>query len=55
MDLVYSQSNMLYELVINAPYPSTDPLKPSSTYHVDGVIGFVKTLSMSQSTGTTNH
>jgi hypothetical protein len=54
LDLVYSQSGTLYELIPNAPRPSIDPSKPSSTTHADGVIGFVKTQSSSQSTGMTN-
>jgi hypothetical protein len=39
LDLVYSQSSTLYELILNAPHTSTDPSKPSSTAHTDGVIG----------------
>jgi hypothetical protein len=31
LDLVYSQSVTLYELIPNAPCPSTHPSKPSST------------------------
>jgi hypothetical protein len=54
LDLVYSQSGTLYELIPNAPRPSTDPSKPSSTAHADGVIGSVKTQSSSQSTDMTN-
>jgi hypothetical protein len=53
LDLVYSQSSTLYELIPNATRATNDPSKPSSTLHVDGVIGFVKTQSTSQSTGTT--
>jgi hypothetical protein len=43
LDLVYSQSNTLYDFIPNAPYALTDPSKPSSTVHADGVIGFIKT------------
>jgi hypothetical protein len=50
LDLVYSQSGTLYELIPNAPRTSTDPSKPSSMTHADGVIGTVKTQSSSQST-----
>jgi hypothetical protein len=53
LDLVYSQSRTLYELIPNATCATTDPSKPSSTLHADGVIGSVKTQSTSQSTGTT--
>jgi hypothetical protein len=48
LDLVYSQSGTLYELIPNAPHTSIDPSKPSSTTHADGVIGFIKTQSSSQ-------
>jgi hypothetical protein len=51
LDLVYSQSGTLYELIPNATRTHTDPSKPSSTSHADGVIGSVKTQSTSQSTG----
>ena len=53
LDLVYSQSGTLYELIPNATRATTDPYKLSSTSHVDGVIGFVKAQSTSQLTGTT--
>jgi hypothetical protein len=53
LDLVYSQSSTLYELIPNATHATNDPSKPSSTSHVDGFIGSVKTQSTSQSTGTT--
>jgi hypothetical protein len=54
LDLVYSQSGTLYELIPNATRATTDPSKPSSSSHADGIIGSVKTQSSSQSTGTTN-
>jgi hypothetical protein len=53
LDLVYSQSGTLYELIPNATRATNDPSKPLSTSHTDGVIGFVKTQSPSQSTKTT--
>jgi hypothetical protein len=55
LDLIYSQSGTLYELIPNAAQATTDPSKPSSSSHADGVIGSVKTQSTSQSTGTTQH
>jgi hypothetical protein len=55
LDLVYSQSGTLYELIPNAPCTSTDPSKPSSMAHADGIIGVVKTQSSSQSVGSANH
>jgi hypothetical protein len=55
MDLVYSQFATLYELIPNTPGTSTDPSKPSSIAHLDGVIDSIKTQSSSRSTDTTNH
>jgi hypothetical protein len=52
LDLVYSQSGTLYELIPNATHPNNDPSKPSTASHADGVIGSVKTQSTTQSTGT---
>jgi hypothetical protein len=54
LDLVYSQSGTLYELIPNATYATRDPSKPSSTSHVDGFIGSIKTQSTSQSTRKIN-
>jgi hypothetical protein len=53
LDLVYSQSGTLYELIPNATRATNDPSKPSTASHADGVIGSVKTQSTTQSTGTT--
>jgi hypothetical protein len=52
LDLVYSQSSTLYELIPNATRPTNDPSKPSFSSHMDGVIGSVETQSTTQSTGT---
>jgi hypothetical protein len=52
LDLVYSQSGTLYELIPNATHATNDPSKPSTASHADGVIGSVKTQSTTQSTGT---
>jgi hypothetical protein len=53
LDLIYSESGTLYELIPNATHATNDPSKPLSTLHADGVIGSVKTQSTSQLTGTT--
>jgi hypothetical protein len=53
LDLVYLEYGTMYELIPNATRATTDPSKPSSTLHADGVIGSIKTQSTSQSTGTT--
>jgi hypothetical protein len=47
LDLVYSQSSTLYELIPNATRVTIDPSKPSSTSHTDGIISSVKTQSTS--------
>jgi hypothetical protein len=47
LDLVYSQSGTLYELFLNAPCTSIDPLKPSSTTDSGGVIDSVKNQPVS--------
>jgi hypothetical protein len=54
LDLVYSQSSTLYELIPNSPCTPIDPSKPSSTSHTDGVIGSIKTQSNSQLIDTAN-
>jgi hypothetical protein len=50
LDLVYSQYGTLYDLLSNASRANTDPSKPTSSSHADGVIGSIKTQSISQST-----
>jgi hypothetical protein len=54
LDLVYSQSDMLYDLIPHAPRPSNDPTKPSPRPHADGMIGHVSTDSSGQMTGKHN-
>ena len=46
--MVYSQSGTLYDFLLNVARVNTDPSKPSSSSHADGVIGFVKTQYNSQ-------
>jgi hypothetical protein len=48
--LVYSQFGTLYDLLPNVARANTDPSKPSSSYHDDGVIGSVKTQYFSKPT-----
>jgi hypothetical protein len=47
LDLVFSQSSTLYEFLSNAARANTDPSKPSSSSHADGVISSIKTQSTS--------
>ena len=38
LDLIYAQSNLLYEIIPNAPHSSFDPkVKPGP--HADGIVG----------------
>ena len=41
MDLIYSQSSTLYDLIPLVARPASDPTIPSKGPHADGVIGFV--------------
>ena len=42
LDLVYSQSGMLYDLIPQAPHPSTNPVKPPIETPVDGIVGSIQ-------------
>ena len=59
LDLVYSQSETLYDLIPQAPRPSTDPAKPLAEVLVDGIVGSsqspsaVKTTKQPQTTTPT--
>ena len=50
LDLVYSQSETLYDLIPQAPPPSTDPAKPPEEFHVDGIVGSIHSISISKPT-----
>jgi hypothetical protein len=56
LDLVYSQMGTLYDLIPDAPRPSTNPTpKPPTTSHaVDGVIGTFHAETQSTQVGHTN-
>ena len=41
LDLIYSQSRILYEIIPEAPRPTHDVEKPKPGPHADGVIGSV--------------
>ena len=43
LDLVYSQSGTLYDLIPHAPRPTTDPSRPATEPPIDGILGFVQT------------
>ena len=41
LDLIYSQSGILYEIIPEAPRPTHDAEKPKPRPHADGVVGSV--------------
>ena len=41
LDLIYSQSGILYEIVPEEPRPSHEAEKPKPGPHTDGVVGSV--------------
>ena len=48
LDLIYSQSGTLYDIIPNAPRPSNETPRTTPGAHADGVIGSVSTTSVSQ-------
>ena len=59
-DLVYFQSETLYDLIPQASRPNMDPTKPPAETLVDGVAGLIQPPSAAkpakqQSNPTTNH
>ena len=47
LDLIYSQSGTLYDIIPNAPQPSNDQPRTAPTPHADGMIGSVSATSIS--------
>ena len=45
LDLVYSQSRTLYDLIPQAPHPSTNPTKPPVETFVDGIVSSIQPSS----------
>ena len=45
LELVYSKSKDLYDLIPHAPRPSTDPAKSPPETPVNGVVGSIQTPS----------
>ena len=43
LDLVYSQSSTLYDLIPHAPEPTNDPARPGTEPLADGILGSVQT------------
>lgn len=48
LDLIYSQSGTLYDIIPQAPRPSNDKPQTALGPHADDVIGSVSTTSVSQ-------
>ena len=51
LDLIYSQSGTLYDIIPNAPRPSNDIPRTTLEPHADDMIGSVSTTSVSQVAG----
>jgi hypothetical protein len=47
LDLIYSQSGTLYDIIPQAPRPSNDKPRTTLGPHADGVIGSISTTSVS--------
>jgi hypothetical protein len=56
LDIVYSQTGTLYDLIPDAPRPSTNPTPtpPTNSHVVDGVIGTFHAKTQSTHVGHTN-
>ena len=50
LDLVYSQAETLYDLIPQAPLPSTNPTKPPAETPVDGIVGSIQSSSTTKPT-----
>jgi predicted transcriptional regulator len=48
LDLIYSQSSTLYDIIPQAPHSSNDQSWPAPGPHVDGVIGYVSSSTVNQ-------
>ena len=46
--LVHSKSGTLYDLIPQAPHPSTDPAKPPAEVPVDGIVGSIQSPSVAK-------
>ena len=48
LDLIYSQSDTLYNIIPQASWPSNNKPRAALGPHADSVIGYVSTTSVSQ-------
>ena len=46
LDLIYSQSGILYEIIPEAPRPAHDAEKPKPRPHADGVVGSINSSTI---------
>ena len=46
LELVYSHSRTLYDLIPQAPHPTTDLAKPPAEVPVDGIVGSIQSPSI---------
>ena len=53
LHLVYSQYGTLYDLIPQAPCPSTDPAKPPVEVPIDGILGSIQSSSATKPTKKT--
>ena len=44
LDLIYSQSQILYEIFLDAPWLNIDPAKPKSRPHADVIVGYIDNI-----------
>ena len=50
LDLVYTQYGTLYDLIPQAPHPSTDLAKPLEEVPIDGIVGSIQSLLVAKPT-----
>ena len=50
LDLVYSQSGTLYDLIPHSPLPTTDPSRPMTETPADGILGSVQAQTVTKYT-----
>jgi hypothetical protein len=55
LDMIYSQSRKLYDIIPNAPRLSIDPRKTNPGHHVDGVVGFFSHASVNRLANQMGH
>ena len=54
LDLVYSQSGTLYDMIPHAPRPTIDPSGPTTEPPIDGILGSVQAQTTKKSSKNQN-